>query len=448
MSSTSSLADFSGRCLCHCHAGPDRSGCTCTCPPASSSSTPVVLPLTLRALLAAGRHLIRWRALTFYYDFIPEEKTKTITNDIQNAAAVIRLHLNHVDVLDTWAQYIAEVTRAAASPPSSSTNSSSGEEHFKGRKRSFTSFTRRLVRRLASIPTSPSSETLDSTQTRASLTAIRDTSGTPSSSGNDSSRNSSTSTPLLPMFVMVAERLQVSRNQLELAFKYYAAYVSSDRVKRITAKDLVRSQRYSDLGEIILLDMQELGMFPHAPVWERHYQQQYPYLYLNAEEPSSGFDTSAESTALHSSCKGEGYAQGDKGPSLTAPVTIASFDRANGFRRVLLGKNHAPATEAIASCTEHYFVCLRYQQPRPFNPMRLWLLITERIRDKKRKGRAVTTDGNGVYDAAGIEAMQRHHQKNYSVVWKIRASSIAPVFTMEDLNGSKKFNKRRAGADL
>lgn len=448
MSSTSSFADFGGRCPCHCHIGPDRSGCTCTCPPASSSSTPVVLPLTLRALLAAGRYLIRWRALTFYYDFIPEDKRKTIHNDIQNAAAVIRLHLNHVDVPGTWAQYIAEITRAAASSPSPSTSSSSGEKHSKGRKRSFTSFTRKLRRRFGTIPSSTSSETLESNETRASSNVIRDNSETPSSAGENSSRNNSVSHPLLAMFVTVAGRLQVSRNQLELAFKYYALYVSSDRVKRITAKDLVRNQRYSDLGEIILLDMQELDMFSHTATWEQHYWEQYPCLHLHTEDPSSEFETLAEPTALPSPGRAEGDVEGDKGPSPTAPVAIGSFDRANGIRRFLLGKNHASATEAIAACTEHYFVCLRYEQPRRFSLLKLWSLLTKRGMDKKRKGRAEMRVAEGSYDAAGIEAMQRHHDKHCHIVWKIRATSIAPVFTFEDLNRSKKLSKRRAGADL
>ena len=405
----------------------------------------MVLPLTLHALHAAGKHLIRWRALTFYYDFIPEEKKKAVHSDIQTAAAVIKLHLNHVDVPGTWAQYIVEITQqAAASSPSYDRNSSPGKEHSR-RKESFTSFTRKLMRKLGSIPHSNSADTFESNQTKPSSNAIRN-SQDPFASSQDSIRSTSVSYDLVSMFVMVAGALRVSRNQLELAFKYCAAHVSSDRRKRITAKDLVRDKRYSDLGEIILLDMGELAMFSRNFAWD----MDLPHLpFHTVGNCFSDFDIPTAPIVVPGSYKVDGAVDGDEGISPAAPITLTSLDSTNSMRRSLLGKNHVHATGAIVSCIEHYFVYLRYEQRQRFSPKRLWSLLKRPGMDKKRKGRAVTrvtTARN--YDEDGIELMQRHHDKHCRIVWKIRASSIVATSTREDLNGSRRLGKEHSGAEL
>jgi hypothetical protein len=438
---SSPFSDISGRCLCHCHAGPNRSGCICRCPLASSSSPPVAQPLTEKALLAAGKYLIRWHALTFYYDFIPEDQRKNIYGDIQTAAAIIRLELNRINVVDTWKQYNAEIARAAAPSPSSSTKSSSPGEHSKGSKQSFT---RKLVGRFSPIPSSTSSATLESNETQGSSNQNQNDSRSASSSDNNRSSSSSSSTPLQTMFDTAAARLQVSRNQLELAFKYYASYLSSDRIKRITAKDVVRERRYRDLGEIILLDMEEFAMFSYSASSS---QTQCPSLGPNNQNPHLRLHASTPSTASLSSREGEGDDEAENEVSPTPSVAIGTFCRANAIRRELLGKNHPSVTEAIAACTEHYFECLRYQEPRRVNRMYLWSLLTGRARDKKRKGKAMAVAGSGSKGADAVDALRRRHQKDWRIVWGIRPS-VVPRFYVEDLSGSIKLEKRRAGADL
>lgn len=439
---SSPFADISGRCTCQCHTGPNRSGCTCTCPYASSSSTPIPQPITEKALVAVGRHLIRWRALTFYYDFMPQEQRKKIYGDTQTAAAIIRLELNRVNVVDTWKQYRAEMARAGASSPSSSTKSASSGEHSKGREQAFT---RKLVRRFSS---SASSATLESAETRGS--SSQNQNDRRSASNNRS--NSRSSTPLRAIFDTAAARLQVSRNQLELAFKSYAFYLSSDRAKRITAKDVVREKRYSDLGEIVLLDVEEFSMLSHSASSS---QVQFPSLGTNHQDRHPRFCAStASTTASLSSLEGDGDDTAENEVSPTSSVAMGAFCRANVIRRELLGKNHPSVTEAIAACTEHYFECLRYQEPRPLNRIYLWSLLTGRAKDKKRKGRAVAVAGssgssgssNGA-DAADDDSLLRRHQKDWRIIWRIRRS-VAPKFHVEDLNGSIKLEKRRAGADL